>query len=115
MSGNLNHSLNQSTARVIELRSVPEPHRDRIQKIAQRVYADKSQANASTLNLRVEDIDSIVRDINEEVEKINSVLKGNAWSEAFNALVTMRDVVRNFSASASMRRASQSQFDTVWP
>ncbi|CAI6335831.1 unnamed protein product [Periconia digitata] len=115
MSGNLNQSLNQSSGITIELRAVPEPERSQIQRIAQRIYGDKTQANAAPANLRAEDIDKIVLDINTQIETINARLKGNAWSEAYNVLVTMRDVVQNFSAAASMRRASQSQYDTAWP
>jgi len=67
------------------------------------------------LQLTAQEIDDAIRDINKEIEAVNAALKGTPWSEAYSALVTMRDIVQNFSASLSMRRASLGQYDTVWP
>lgn len=116
MSRNSHQPLHQSTGKVTELRSVPEPYNNQIRKIVGRVYgSDKLQSNASAATLMRHDIDDIVRDINNEIERVNAALNGSAWSEAYNVLVTIRDVVQNLSAAASMRRASQSQYDTAWP
>jgi predicted translin family RNA/ssDNA-binding protein len=94
--------------------SIPEPHREAIIKLAERVY--KGSANQTTaLNLSIEEVDRILQDIHKAIEDVNAALKGTAWSEAYTSLVTLKEVVQNFSASLSMRRASIGQYDTVWP
>lgn len=113
MSGSLNPSPNQSAAGVIELCAVPEPHKTRIQKIAHRMYNDKTQATESSANMRAGEIDAIICDINTEIERVDAALKGTAWTEAYNVLVTMKNIAQNSSAAGSMRRASQ--YDTPWP
>jgi hypothetical protein len=95
--------------------TIPEPHRENIRKLSERIYKGTSQTNAPAMQLTVMEIDNVIRDINKEIEEINAALKGTPWSEAYSALVTMRDVVQNFSASLSMRRASVVQYDTAWP
>jgi hypothetical protein len=95
--------------------AIPEPHREKIRKLAERVYKDTAQSGNTVVRLTAQEIDDVVRDINKEIEAVNAGLKGSPWSESYTALVTMRDVVQNFSASLSMRRASLGQYDTVWP
>jgi hypothetical protein len=95
--------------------TIPEPHRENIRKLVERIYKDTAQANAPILRLSVVEVDSAIHDINKEIEAINAALKGTPWSEAYSALVTMRGVVQNFSASLSIRRASVGQYDTAWP
>jgi hypothetical protein len=95
--------------------TIPEPHRENIRKLSERIYKGTAHANAPALQLAVVEIDNAIRDINIEIEGINAALKGTPWSEAYSALVTMRDVVQNFSASLSIRRAAVGQYDTAWP
>ncbi|KAF2867936.1 hypothetical protein BDV95DRAFT_597692 [Massariosphaeria phaeospora] len=95
--------------------AVPEPHRGNIKKLAERIYANTAQQNSSSLNLTAPEADEALQDINTAIDQANAALQGAAWTEAYTALVTMRDVVRNFSAALSMRRASSGQYDTVWP
>jgi hypothetical protein len=104
------------TGRISDLSpTIPEPHRNNIRQLAERIYKDTAESNASTLRLSAYEIDEVVQAINTEVERINAALTGTPWSEAYSALVTLRDVVQNFAASLSMRRASLGQYDTVWP
>ncbi|PSN69952.1 hypothetical protein BS50DRAFT_585445 [Corynespora cassiicola Philippines] len=95
--------------------AVPKPYRDSIQKLAERIYKDTAQPSRAVLNLTAEEADEAVRDINKAIEQVNAGLQGKQWSEAYTVLVTIRDVVQNFSASLGMRRASLAQFDGVWP
>ena len=95
--------------------AIPEPHRENIRKLAERIYKDTAQTNAPVVQLAAQEVDDVIRKINEEIETINTALTGRPWSEAYRALVTIRDVAQNFSASLSMRRASLSQYDSVWP
>ncbi|KAF2651515.1 hypothetical protein K491DRAFT_682124 [Lophiostoma macrostomum CBS 122681] len=102
------------TGRVAELSpAIPEPHRETIRKLTERIYKDA--ASHSTLNLSASEVDETLRDINNAIERVNAGLKGKAWTEAYSALNTLKEVVQNFSASLSMRRASVGQYDTVWP
>lgn len=104
------------TGRATDLsNAIPEPHRENIRKLAERVYKDAGQQHSTSLNLSAQEADDAIRDINKTIEQVNAALKGIAWQEAYTALVTMREVVQNFSASLSMRRASLGQYDTVWP
>jgi hypothetical protein len=104
------------TGRAFDLSpAIPEPYRENIRKLSERIYKDTAQANTPVLQLTAQEVDNAIRDINKEIEAINAALKEKPWSEAYGALVTMRDVVQNFSASLSMRRASLGQYDTVWP
>lgn len=104
------------TGRVTDLSpTIPEPYKENIRKMAERIYKDTTPANPSALRLSAQEASEAVRDINKEIEAINASLQGKSWSDAYTVLVTMRDVVQNFSASLSMRRASLGQYDAVWP
>lgn len=95
--------------------SIPEPHRETIRKLTERIYKDAGNQNVGALNLTAGEVDQILRDISRAIENVNAALKGTAWTEAYTALTTLREVVQNFSASLSMRRASLGQYDTPWP
>jgi hypothetical protein len=104
------------TGRVSDLSpTIPEPYRENIRKLAERIYTNSAQANASTLRLNAQEVDDVVKAINKEIEVINAALKGTPWSETYTTLVTLRDVVQSFAASLSMRGASLGQYDSVWP
>jgi hypothetical protein len=103
------------TGRVNELSpAIPEPYRETIKRLTERVYKDAAN-NTSTLNLTASQVDDVLRDINKAIEQINAGLRDKAWSDAYSALVTLKEVVQNFSASLAMRRSSIGQYDTPWP
>lgn len=94
---------------------IPEPYRGAISKLAERLYEDATDHNTDTVNLTPEKLDDLLRDIDKVMEQANSGLKGIARTEASSALMTLREVARNLSASLSMRRASVGQYDTPFP
>lgn len=83
------------TGRVTDLSpSIPAEHRENIRNLAERIYKDTTQ-NTTALRLTAQEADEVLGDINKAIERINAALQGTAWSEAYRALVTMRDVVCN--------------------
>jgi len=95
-------------------RTIPESHRQAIRALVERVH-NGTHSTKSRRCFSAEEAEQAVQDINKLIETTNSALREPAWSDAYTVLVTIRDTVQNFSAAMSMRRASLSQYDTVWP
>ncbi|KAF2007481.1 hypothetical protein P154DRAFT_517193 [Amniculicola lignicola CBS 123094] len=95
--------------------AVPEPYREVIRNLTGRIYKDSGNQRSRSINLTAEEADEVLKDIRTAIEQVNSGLKAMAWTEAYTALNTMKEVVQNFTASLAMRRASVGLYDTVWP